>query len=293
MINKKIIIDDIDVNALNSDEIACMNRYEVARLFVKTVERLVAKEQENEELRQYHNKCCEENAKKMEEWLEKYNQVLRDFHNGKYCNEENCNLLKAKEQELKNIYQAFDIEYAIDEETGNLIGRCNKLYKKEQECEYWQKELDKTHLLMLEKQNELIKEIEKNEKLEECNDTLFKAIEEVNRINKKLDAENKKLKKAYCEFKNYCTCNTEKFLKTFAEIKKVTEPYKMTIKKICGNCKKYDDCHACCYKDINCYKYTSANTNACEEFTYLDEFIPNILANNILQKISECEVDNA
>lgn len=293
MINKKIIINDIDVNALNSDEIACMNRYEVARLFVKTVERLVAKEQENEELRQYHNKCCEENAKKMEEWLEKYNQVLRDFHNGKYCNEENCNLLKAKEQELKNICQAFDIEYAIDEETGNLIGRCNKLYKKEQECEYWQKELDKTHLLMLEKQNELIKEIEKNEKLEECNDTLFKAIEEVNRINKKLDAENKKLKKAYCEFKNYCTCNTEKFLKTFAEIKKVTEPYKMTIKKICGNCKKYDDCHACCYKDINCYKYTSANTNACEEFTYLDEFIPNILANNILQKISECEVDNA
>ena len=40
-----------------------------------------------------------------------------------------------KEQELKNICKAFDIEYAIDEETGNLIGRCNKLYKKEQECE--------------------------------------------------------------------------------------------------------------------------------------------------------------
>ena len=39
-----------------------------------------------------------------------------------------------KEQELKNICKAFDIEYAIDEETGNLIGRCNKLYKKEQEC---------------------------------------------------------------------------------------------------------------------------------------------------------------
>lgn len=108
MINKKIIIDDIDVNALNSDEIACMNRYEVARLFVKTVERLVAKEQENEELRQYHNKCCEENAKKMEEWLEKYNQVSRDFHNGKYCNEENCNLLKAKEQEYEHWKKAND-----------------------------------------------------------------------------------------------------------------------------------------------------------------------------------------
>ena len=102
MTNKKIIIDDIDVNALCSDEIACMNRYEVARLFIKTVERLVTKEQENEELRQYHNKCCEENAKKLEEWLEKYNQVSRDFHNGKYCNEESCNLLKAKEQEYEH-----------------------------------------------------------------------------------------------------------------------------------------------------------------------------------------------
>ena len=42
----------------------------------------------------------------------------------------------------------------------------------------------------------------------------------------------------------------------------------------------------------NCYKYTSSKTDACEEFTYLDEFVPNILANNILQKISEVENDN-
>ena len=43
--------------------------------------------------------------------------------------------LLRKEQELKNICKAFDIEYLIDKETGNLIYRCNKLYKKEQECE--------------------------------------------------------------------------------------------------------------------------------------------------------------
>lgn len=79
---------------------------------------------------------------------------------------------------------------------------------------------------------------------------------------------------------------------TLTEIKEITEPYQMTIKKICGNCKKYDDCHACCYKDINCYKYTSSKTDACEEFTYLDEFIPNLLSNNILQKISECKTEN-
>ena len=44
------------------------------------------KEQECEELRQYHNKCCEEFENEKQELLEKYNQVSRDFHNGKYCN---------------------------------------------------------------------------------------------------------------------------------------------------------------------------------------------------------------
>lgn len=42
--------------------------------------------------------------------------------------------------------------------------------------------------------SEVFSEKEKNEKLEKCNDTLFKAIEEVNRINKKLEAENEELK---------------------------------------------------------------------------------------------------
>ena len=49
--------------------------------------------------------------------------------------------LKRKEQELRNICKAFDIEYIIDKETGSIIGRCNKLNKKEQECEELKKEL--------------------------------------------------------------------------------------------------------------------------------------------------------
>ena len=67
------------------------------------IKQLQAEKQEYEELRQYHNKCCEENAKKLEEWLEKYNQVSRDFFSGKYCDKENCNLLKAKEQECEKL----------------------------------------------------------------------------------------------------------------------------------------------------------------------------------------------
>ena len=60
---------------------------------------LKRKEEECEELRQYHNKCCTEFENEKQELLEKYNQVSRDFYNGKYCNKENCSLLKAKEQE--------------------------------------------------------------------------------------------------------------------------------------------------------------------------------------------------
>lgn len=83
-------------------------RYRAEKQIIKLNKTIKTKEQENEELRQYHNKCCEENAKKLEEWLEKYNQISRDFHNGKYCNEENCNLLKAKEQECEHWKKAND-----------------------------------------------------------------------------------------------------------------------------------------------------------------------------------------
>lgn len=111
-------------------------------------------------------------------------------------------------------------------------------------------------------------------------------------------AENEKLKKQrQCDKglitatgkMNYQLIQEYDKLKTaLTEIKDIAEPYKMTIKKICGNCKKYDVYYDSC-RNINCYKRTTSKTIACEEFTYLDEFVPNILANNILQKISEVE----
>lgn len=67
---------------------------------------------------------------------------------------------KRKEQELKNICKAFDIEYAIDEETGNLIGRCNKLYKKEQECEQLRNKLNSNIEKMNEQNEKLHNEIQ-------------------------------------------------------------------------------------------------------------------------------------
>ena len=73
---------------------------------------LKAKDESYEELRQYHNKCCEDNAKKLEEWLEKYNQVSRDFHDGDFCNTEKCQQLAQLKEEndrlRKRIVTIFD-----------------------------------------------------------------------------------------------------------------------------------------------------------------------------------------
>ena len=70
------------------------------------LEELYTIKQECERMRKYHNKCCEEFEKEKKEWLEKYNQVSRDFCSGKYCNAEKCqqlNQLKAEKEELKGI----------------------------------------------------------------------------------------------------------------------------------------------------------------------------------------------
>ena len=109
MTDKQIIIDDVDVSGCRyaeptattpkcaiNDWIHCDGH----NCYYKQLKR---KEQEYEELRQYHNKCCEEFEKEKKEWLEKYNQVSRGFFNGDYCNTEHCNLLKVKEQECKQL----------------------------------------------------------------------------------------------------------------------------------------------------------------------------------------------
>lgn len=54
---------------------------------------LKRKEESYEELKQYHNKCCEDNAKELAEWFKEYNQSLRDFHKGNFCNIEKCQTL--------------------------------------------------------------------------------------------------------------------------------------------------------------------------------------------------------
>ena len=72
MTDKQIIINGVDVNALYSDQIACMNRYEVANLFIKTVEQLKRKEQECEELKKEVKKQKEIAKEYEQRWLNSY-----------------------------------------------------------------------------------------------------------------------------------------------------------------------------------------------------------------------------
>ena len=83
----------------------------------------------------------------------------------------------------------------------------------------------------------------------------------------------------------------DKLKQTLTEIKEIAKPYQKDIDKICGNCRRYDGCHACCLDDINCYQYRKGTTTACDKFMELKDFDINKLANIILQKISECEVE--
>ena len=111
MDNKQIIIDGVDVSGCGHyEDLNCfayrdscgypLDCKDNPSCYYKQLKR---KEQECEELRQYHNKCCIEFENEKQELLEKYNQVSRDFYNGKYCNKENCSLLKAKEQECEEL----------------------------------------------------------------------------------------------------------------------------------------------------------------------------------------------
>lgn len=96
--------------------------------------------------------------------------------------------LKRKEQELEEACKAFDIEYVIDKETGDLFGRCNKLYKKEQECDKLYIQLKADEEYHKEEENTLRKIIknkeERNIELYKENNKLEQALDEIEEIAK-------------------------------------------------------------------------------------------------------------
>lgn len=84
----------------------------------------------------------------------------------------NCETLAAiaeeRKQELETICRAFDIEYGYDEETGVIVGRCNKLIEKEKELEKRVKDLEqKLNAQFVEMEEKLTAEEMENYELRE------------------------------------------------------------------------------------------------------------------------------
>lgn len=246
-------------------------RYMAEKQIIKLNKTIKTKEQENEELRKYHNKCCEENAKKMEEWLEKYNQISRGFYNGDYCNTEWCSLLKAKEQE------------------------CNKLYIQLKADEEYHKEEENT-----------LRKIIKNK--EERNIELYKE-------NNQLKVNNEKMSKGYAElteivspYINDFTGYNEKLggfdivlcvkelLQQFKHLQTENEKIKENrdyYKRIVDGCP--DVCeNGFCLIDFYNKKLTKTLTEIKEIIKQGVKIHDDIIVSKqILQKISECGVENA
>lgn len=144
MTDKQIIIDGVDVKyckrRIGKDNFCRYYKRPCAENNYNCIwKKYLRKEQEYEELRKYHNKCCEEFEREKQNLIDKYNQFSKDFFIGKYCKKEYCELLKAKEQELQ---QAMDNYVQLDLQRVKEYNELVDLYKaKEQENEELKKEL--------------------------------------------------------------------------------------------------------------------------------------------------------
>ena len=132
MTNKQMI-DDVDVSeckyfCLNQMGNNCLNHNRGFSMncnnncYYKQFKR---KENELEELRQYHNKCCEEFKKEKQDLIDKYNQLSINFYNGDYCNTEHCSLLKSKEKKGERLEQTLIQIKDIAENVQSFVGRIN------------------------------------------------------------------------------------------------------------------------------------------------------------------------
>ena len=144
--------------------------------------------------------------------------------------------------------------------------------EKEQECEELKKIINEAKNSKLDLKSFLVGEAVQNEYEQQLDqlkaeiETLFKAIEEVNKINKRLELENEELKKCYknnSSLLDFEETNTTKLVnkvmkleQTLTEIKEIAE------------------------KEVNTRMLFADKESFCD-------------FNKILQKISECEVNNA
>lgn len=72
----------------------------------------------------------------------------------------------------------------------------------------------------------------------------------------------------------------ENYGSALEEIREILKPFAKCYTHTCRNCEKYDAAHACCAKDINCYRYNDGSNSTCEDFTLpTKQFYQQIFAN--------------
>ena len=157
-----------------------------------------------------------------------------------------------KQEILNEICKAFDIEYAIDEETGNLIGRCNKLYKKEQECENLKEKnqyLINTYCHFKNETKKYKKAVHKykvvlQDKIERLHLSRREFLKEINSISKRIACNNEDFKNALSNFNNAIQVinNEDRYKQGLDKIEKFA-------KDNCDACKEFTPTRQ---SDINC-----------------------------------------
>ena len=222
-----------------------------------------------------------------------------------HCKDKNCyyKQLKRKEQECEELKEAIKTktgkDYINEIQDITMKYECHQKsmgvcwwgkYGKETKC-IGIRECHKRELEVIQKLETTLNQLK--EQLEAYKMEAEEGIE----INTELKAENDELKNLLkVRIEDLCdSCGASSMMpmpckvyeKTLTEIKEIAKPYQRDIDKICGYCRKYDSCHACCIDDLKFYEYRTSTTKACERFVELERFNINIVANKILQKISE------
>ena len=131
MTNKEIIINGVDVSKCKWHTNLKMDCLELPTQPCKCAndpncyfKQRIRAEQKYEELRQEHNRCCEEFKQEINLRIDAYNKLSRDFWSGKYCNAKYCKQLQTKEQEWSELFnclkQANGKRYAYKQALGEI-----------------------------------------------------------------------------------------------------------------------------------------------------------------------------
>ena len=146
-------------------------------ILVKTLDHIKRKEQECAELKEYHNKCCQDFKKEKQDLINKYNQLSRDFYNGEYCNVDKCKQLQIKTQEYEMLQQLENEEKEIIAELKTEKAKLEAQIG--EDTQYYVKEECNLRNIIRNKEKRNIELYKENNQLKAENDELKEKVKEL------------------------------------------------------------------------------------------------------------------